>query len=295
MVALNSNVSEQLSRLGLPAEQVGAQLGQMSTKRLARLSKGLQVTSGQLTTIDQVANKYGAKLDDGRWNIPPALHNPSPKASRRARGRYAAPSYYRARPQRHSSSRNPFPGLLNKFTSRGVISARAIHKNADLRRSAEKQAGFQVILDGRTDGAVSVGAMTATGSSGGSTPQSFWDILMAMDQAVMEEATALGQRQMAGSDMWGSAAYGTTTGHTSTGGAAGYRGGMGGGGGVGEAGYFAGAAAGAGTSESSDPTDILTLNIKRMMDKRSQMYDLFNQVFNKHNESAKTAIGNMRA
>ena len=68
--------------------------------------------------------------------------------------------------------------------------------------------------------------------------------------------------------------------------------------GTGGEGYFSGGSfAGTGETESGSPgsTDQQVLNIKRMMDKRNQMYDLIKSVFDKHNESAKTAIGNMRA
>jgi len=49
------------------------------------------------------------------------------------------------------------------------------------------------------------------------------------------------------------------------------------------------------TSSTSGSTDEQTLVIKRMMDKRHQMYDLFKNVLDKHNESARTAINIMRA
>lgn len=292
MVALGNRVSEQLSRLGIPAEMMGAQLGNLSPAKLAALSNDLRVSFGAAALA---GNKFMGETQDARWNIAPALYNPTPKESARDRGAYIRPSYYRARAPRHETARDPFPGLLNKYTKRGVIMSRMLHRDPVAKKAFERQAGLQIIPDGRTDGAVSVAvsAMNAGGSSGvpsgGGVPASFWDLFMQMDQSVMAEAARLGNIATAGADIYGTTAYATG------GNPGGYYGGMGGSGAGGTDGYFASGGFSPTGENSVGSTDEQVLVIKRMMDKRNQMYDLFKNVLDKHNESAKTAIGNMRA
>lgn len=291
MVALGNRVSEQLSRLGVPAEQLGAQLGNLSAAKLAKLSGNLQVAFGQAALV---GNKFLGDTQDARWNIPQAFTNPTPRESAKDRGVYVRGTYFRPRAQRHESARDPFPGLLDKYSKQGVIMSKFLSRDAVARKRFEKQAALTVVPDQRADGAVSVHAMTqgSGGSSGGGIPANAWDLFMQMDQAVMAEAGKLGNIAMAGADIYGSTAY--AVGEASGQGVpAGYFGGMGADG----EGYFGGGSfAGTGDTGGGAPgsTDEQVLVIKRMMDKRNQMYDLFKNVLDKHNESAKTAINNMR-
>lgn len=291
MVALGNRVSEQLQRLGVPADQLGAQLGNLSSAKLAKLSGNLQVAFGQAALV---GNKFLGDTQDTRWNIPQAFTNPTPRASAKDRGVYVRGTYFRQRASRHESARDPFPALLDKYSKQGVVMSRFLSQSAVARKRFEKQAALTVVPDGRADGAVSVHAMTSSSSSSsaGGVPQSAWDMFMQMDQAVMAEATKLGNIAMAGADIYGSTAYATSqaSGQSLP---AGYFGGMGADG----EGYFSGGSfAGTGETgtESTGSTDEQVLVIKRMMDKRNQMYDLFKNVLDKHNESAKTAINNMR-
>lgn len=287
MVALGNRVSEQLARLGIPAEQVGAQLGSLSTAKLAALSSNLQVALGvqALST-----NKFAGDVQDSRWNIAPALYNPTPQESMRDRGVYARRTYFREQVAKHASAQDPFRGLLNKYTKTGAIMARKLETDAATRQSFERQTALTVVPDGRSDGAVSVSAMTSSGSSSGSSgvPQTFWDMFNAMDQAVLQEAGRLGSAASAGAELYGSSSgYGSSP--------SGYVGGIS----SGAEGYFGSSStylSGTSSDDSSQgSTDEQVLVVKRMMDKRNQMYDLFKSVLDKHNESAKTAIGNMRA
>ncbi len=99
----------------------------------------------------------------------------------------------------------------------------------------------------------------------------------------------LGNRGGARSDIYGTA--GGSAGQASP---SGYFDGMGEGG----EGYFTGTTSMGGnvdaTSSTSGSTDEQTIVIKRMMDKRNQMYDLLKNVLDKHSESANTAIDSMR-
>lgn len=285
MVALGNRVSEQLSRLGIPAEAMGAQLQGLSTEKLSALSGGLQVALG---TGEVQSNKFLGDIQDSRWNIAPALHNPTPKASLQDRASYIRGSYFRPRVRRHASAQNPFPGLLNRFTKDGVIVGRKLQRDRAARATFERNAQLRFVPDGRTDGAVSVHAMNGGGGgSPGAGMSSFYDMFQAMDQAVMAEAARLGNVAMAGAEMYGDPAYNAVPGP------AGYFGGMGG------DGQFGSSTFGGGYGESmgidGESTDELVFRIKRMMDKRNQLYDLFKNVLDKHNESAKTAIGNLRA
>ena len=288
MVALGNRVSEQLSRLGIPAEMMGAQLGNLSAAKLAALSSDLQVSFGQASLS---TNKFMGGIQDARWNIAPPLHNPTPRESAKERGGYVRGSYFKARAQRHGSSRDPFPGLLNKFTKTGVIMSRKLTRDRVARQAFEKQAALTIVPDGRTDGAVSVSthAMTSgSAPSSGGVPQNAWDLFAAMDEAVMAEAAKLGSIAVAGADIYGSSAYLDQTSGRSP---AGYMGGMG-------DNTFSGSSFVTDDSQNASTTgstDEQVLVIKRMMDKRNQMYDLFKNVLDKHNESAKTAINNMRA
>lgn len=290
MVALGNRVSEQLSRLGIPAEMVGAQLGNLSTAKLNALSNDLQLSIGSTSTV---GNKFLGETQDARWNIAPALSNPTPSESAKDRGAYVRRSYFRNQLARHASAQDPFAGLLDKYAKKGVIASRMLSRDAAARARFEKQAALTVVPDHRADGAVSVHAMGAGSSqpSGGSgVPANAWDLFAAMDAAVLEEAAKLGNIAAASSDI-----YGTAAGSAGQASPSGYAGGMGEGG----EGYFTGTTQFGGTasatSSTSGSTDEQTLVIKRMMDKRNQMYDLFKSVLDKHNESAKTAINNMRS
>lgn len=288
MVALGNRVSEQLSRLGIPAEMMGAQLGNLSTAKLNALSSDLQLSIGGASTA---GNKFLGATQDSRWNIAPALSNPTPRESAKERGAYVRGTYHRNRMPRHASAKAPFEGLLNKYNKQGAIASRMLSRDPAARKRFEKQAALTVVPDGRADGAVSVHAMGAGGApSGGGVPANAWDLFAAMDAAIMEEAAKLGNIAAASSDIYGTA--GGSAGQASP---SGYFGGMGEGG----EGYFTGTTSMGGnvdaTSSTSGSTDEQTLVIKRMMDKRNQMYDLFKNVLDKHNESAKTAINNMRA
>ncbi len=286
MVALGNRVSEQLSRLGIPAEMVGAQLGHLSTTKLTALSNDLQVSFGKTALA---ANKFMGETQDARWNIAPALTNPTPKDSMKDRGRLIGGTYSRNAAMRHSSSKNPFPGLMNKYSKQGVIMSRMLNRDSVARGRFEKQAALTVVTDGRTDGAVAVHAMNTGGStSSGGVPGSAWDMFAAMDEAILREAAKMGNVASAGAEIYGSSDYGNGSQP------AGYFGGMG------DAGSntFSNGSFTSTTEGSTGNTgsmDEQSLVIKRMMDKRNQMYDLFKNVLDKHNESAKTAIGNMRA
>ena len=292
MVQLGNAVNEQLRRLGIPAEALGAQLSHVSTGRLAALSERLDLGFGEIRVGD---NKYFGEIQDGRWNIPQAMSNPDPRASQKLRGEYSSQLYYQSQASLHSSSDDPLAGLFNRHTRKGATMARGLNQDATLRQRFERLAALQVVPDQRSDGAVSVAAMTSPGSSSGSVPgavpQTFWDLFMQMDQSVMQEATRIGNIMTAGADIYGwsptesSSAVSafSTDGTFYGGGDSFFSNGTNQSDQVGETGSDLGG------------NDELTLVIKRMMDKRNQMYDVFKNVLDKHNESARTAIGNLKS
>lgn len=290
MMQLGDAVQARLNQLGISPEAL-AQLGGVSEQRLAALSERIDIN---FETADPLSgNKYSGTVQDGRWNIGKPMGVLDPQASKQERGAYASGTYYEARPSGHPSAEDLFSALLDPETQAGAMFARGLQTNDQLRQRFEHQAALHVVPDGRADGMVSVSALTAPSGSGGLTgggsSQTFFDLLNQMDQAIMEEASRLGGMMTAGSDM-----YGWTRASQPSQGVSGFSadGPFSGG-----DSYFGGGTppVGSEATDSAQGVDEMTLEIKRLMDKRNQMYDITKSVFDKYNDAAKVAIQNMKA
>lgn len=282
---LGQNVSEQLNNLGIPQEvMVGrlARLDRSSLARLSRLNNGFTAVAGPAVRT----NKFTRKVDDARVDIPKAWSNPTPSQSRRVRGSFAAPTYYIGQPlTQHESANNPFPALFDPGRRLGAMMAIRLQNDPIMRQAFERGSQLMYVDDGRTDGAVSVSAMTAAphAATPGGSPQNMFDIFMAMDEAIMREAASIGLGVSGAADLiFGgnpdSGGYGSLAGAEGI-----IRRGM----------VTASSAEPEPTNDQS--VDLMTFRLKRLMDKRQQAYDLYRSVFDKNNEAAKTSINNMRA
>lgn len=296
---LDSAVREQLDRLGISAEALGAHLDGLSAPRLRALAERLDVQ--QFWAVPPVAdNKYVGKVQDGRWNIPEAMSNLPPSASRALRGAHVRPTYHEASAALHASAGDLFEALMDPHTRRGVVLARGLHRDPELRDRFERRSALRVVNDGRADGAVSVVAPNAaesrSSSASGEGPRTFWDLFMQMDHAVMREAARLGGRLAPGSE--GTTGLRPMGAHASSDGPpAGPAGGTSAGRDPVARGRAASGPREGAAAESSDPLegqDERVLIIKRLVERLTQMYDLYRAVIDRYDSAARTAVGNLR-
>ncbi len=288
---LGTNASEQLNKLGIPQEVVVGQmrsLDRSSLARLSRLGNGFgRMSAGDVARVG--VNKFSRQVKDARQDVPQPWSNLTPAQALEQRGAYIEGTYYQEAASEHASAGNPFPALFNRHRRRGAIMVQRMLTDPLILEAFERQTQLTVVNDGRQDGGVSVSAMSAgnaaaSGASGGgfgSVPGNMWDVLSRMDEAIMVEAAGIAGGVSSGVNFL----FGLGEGVGSSNGSSGYGGfGMGGTGTVEN-----------GDGSSSSSIDLMTFQLKRLMDKKTQAYDLVRSVFDKHNEGAKTAINNMKA
>lgn len=278
---LGSNATEQLNKLGIPQDVVVGQMQKLDRSSLARLSR-LGNGFGRMAIGESVrVNKFSRQVKDARQDVPKAWANPSPSQVLKTRGPFVEGTYYQERPEIHPSANDPMPALFNRHRRHGAVMVQRLLGDDITLKAFERATQLEVVNDGRRDGAVSVSAMTgnAAASSGyGVPPQTMFDVLMQMDEAIMKEAASLGLGVTGASD-WlfsgdtvgssnGSSSYGMND-NTATGSQA--------------------------SDDNASSVDLMTFELKRLMDKKTQAYDLVRSVFDKHNEAAKQAINNMKA
>ncbi len=280
---LGTNASEQLNKLGIPQEVVVGQMQKLDRSSLARLSR-LGNGFGRMSAGDVSAvgvNKFSRQVKDARQDVPPAWSNLTPAQALEERGQFLAQTYYLEQAAEHASAGNPFPALFNRHRRRGAVMAQRLLEDPVTLKAFEKQTQLTVVNDGRQDGAVSVSAMTGGGSTSstggfGAPPTNMFDVLMAMDEAIMAEAASISTSTTSVGLLFG---IGEGVGSSNS--SSGY-------GGFGMTGS-------AENGQSQESVDLMTLRLKRLMDKKTQAYDLVRSLFDKHNEGAKTAINNMKA
>ncbi len=299
MVALGKSVNDQFGKLGIPTEMMNAQLSDLQkaqTRTLNRLKMGY--AQAALKT-----NKFGSDLDAGRIKIPAAFSLPAPSAILEVRRPFVGSTYYRDDSTRHPSADNPFRTLMHPRKRRGAMMNRKLQQNPDTRARFGTAVGALVMADGRSDGVISIQRDTAqarhamaaqtgqapipqhpmySGGSGG-----IWAIMMAMDQAIIAEAARLGVAQSTGGG-----GNGNLPGLLDAMGAFSLKGDSSSSSGFG----ISGMTGNSGPNETSAGSlDIKSMQLKRMIDKKTQMMDLYNQTITKYNESAKNIINNLRA
>lgn len=313
MVTLGLQAREQLGKLGLSADALSARLGELEPARLKQL--------GRLRTLDAQAavsaNRFAQGLRDGRVQIPKAFSNPAPRAARAALAPLVGETYATMEAARHPSEREPLRHLLHPRRSRPARMTLAVARRPELRARVGTAVGALVANDGRTDGVLSVErAPRAQRSSASSSPargpslppptQSFgsgtiWEIMMAMDQAILQEAAALGLGQGSGPNgtvgmmeamgLWSLApddgdpsqwmGFGQGTSARAQG--------M-----TGVPQPQSGPTGTAGPESQNSGLDVQIMRVKRMIDKKSQMMELYSQSLSKYNSSANAIIGNMK-
>lgn len=321
---MQRKVGDLFGQLGVNAEVLQGRLGEIAKTSLKRL-ENLKTAYG---TAALEANKFGKGVTDGRANIPPFLWNPQPAKAKTDREAFLSGTYFQDPGTAGSTSSDPFPGLMNAKTKRRTELAMLVQGEESVRSRFEKIAGGSVVLDGRMDGkismldaatakqlaaqqaaseksGVSVGALTSGGGGGyGNGPLSqnsnLTNLLMSMDAAVMEEARNMApgasQNQfweldvgvgslLSGDDDSASSQFGREEDEEQ------------------EENAFPSmrrsAIVGphaelAPQSQGGESVDTGTLRLKRLLDKRDQMYDIVNKVYEKFNSAANAAINNLK-
>ncbi len=317
MSRVSANVTELFGRLGTSSEEVQAQLGRLDRKPLAALER-LGVAFGSAALV---ANKYARVQTDARIDLPPFGSNPTPRAAAAALEPFVGGSYASSAPafELHRTRQDPVRALFDPRQQRGAKLVRLVQTNERVRTLVERAMNERIVVDGRTDARLTVlrggaqaaqrsqgssgvntSALTASGGGGGMpTPPSasdFYGLFMAMDQAVMEEAHRIGVGTSSGYSAKSFLDFPpidyeseTTESMRDGGGAASGMFGMGMGMGTGMVGP------GNAPEKLSGSTDEAVLRLKRMLDKREQMYNIWRSTFDKYSEAAKASIDAMRA
>jgi hypothetical protein len=307
MARVSAQVGELFGQLGASPEVVAQQVGRLDRKPLASLER-LGLAYGQAAVA---GNKFAQRATlDARVDLPPFGSNPAPGAAAAALAPYVSGAYAPGEPQvsLHRTS-GELKALLDPRQTRGARLVRLVQSDARVRAQVERLMGEAVLADGRSDArlsvvrggarasqgsAVGVSALTSSGAQGGMpTPPSsgsVYDLFMAMDQAVMDEAARVGLGTTSG--------YGGPQGfldlppiaYESTGGYGSEDDGFGASGMSGAG--LGGGPFGPGRKDAS--TDEAVLRVKRMLDRREQMYNIYRSTFDKYNEAAKASIDAMR-
>lgn len=279
---LGTNASEQLNKLGIPQEVVVGQMASLdrsSLARLARLGNGFgRMSMGDVSAVG--VNKFSRQVRDARQDVPPAWSNPTPSQALEERGEFLAKTYFLQGTTDHPSAGNPFPALFNRHRRRGAVMVQRLLNDPLSLSAFEKQTQLTVVNDRRQDGAVSVSAMSGGSSSSNAYApppgNTMWDVLNQMDEAILAEAARI-SGNVTGIDALFGSGEGVGTSNQSSG-----YGGFG----------FTGTPE---SQQANGSVEIMVLAIKRLMDKKTQAYDLVRSLFDKHNEAAKTAINNAKA
>lgn len=292
MVPLGSQVTEQLNQLGIAPELLQARLGQLEGAPVNALSH-LSAAYAEAAWSTR-ADKFRSEVNDARVGMAPAWSNPPPREMMQTRARYIYRTYHRDLVPRHASAA-AMTGLTGRNRT-GTMMVRRLHRDPVLRASVERATALNIVRDGRMDGRVSVSAMTTGAQSAGlpglpGASSNLYGFLGAMDAAIIEKSKKLGVYSSSDPevffgegrdlDLFGKGSqYGVPS--------------------PSRTGVFGfttndGRPIAPPTGDQSMGLDTQVMELKRMMDKRSQMYDIVRTIFDKYNESARTSINNMKA
>ncbi|MEO1233651.1 MAG: hypothetical protein AAFZ18_32620, partial [Myxococcota bacterium] len=309
MVVLGKQVREQFGQLGVPPEQLGQRLEQLPSHRLRRLAAlDIQAPAAQLFP----ESRRGP-------TVPKAFSNLAPAQARHAYRPFVERTYGQDEAPRHASEVRPLRYLLHPRRSRAARMTMALARRDDLRERVGRSVSAQIVDNGRVDGVISIernGSSPRNRARSASAPSlppppraestgTIWDIMMAMDQAILHEAARLGLGQGSGTGgtagfleamgLWslsttedddtewlsraaaasqsgpsGSTAQGMTT-----------------------QGATAGIPGTEGPENDNPSLDTEVMKLKRMIDKKTQMMELYSQTLSKYNQSANNIITNM--
>lgn len=306
MARISARVSDLFGQLGTSPEVVEQQLQRLDRSSLAALER-LRVGYGHAARVE---NRFGRDVSDARADLPPFGHYPPPSQILGSVRPFVGPSYSGGpESSEHASAGQPLRALLEPRRQRAAKLVRLVHTEPRVRTAVERALGEPVVTDGRTDGRLSVARQQrasqrqavgtnvsalrthsappsgSAGSSGMPRPPGAADIIdlfLAMDQAILDQAKKLGSHATSSGVINGMDLFPVPdlSGSGSTGGTFGMSG-------------ASGSTSGSGVDGNSVDEGVLLL--KRMIDKREQMYNLYRSTFDKYNESAKAAIDAMRA
>jgi hypothetical protein len=218
MAQLSPGVTDLLGKLGVSAELLNRQIGQLQNAPINTL-KDLRVAYAK---ANAEGNRFTQSVSDSRINLPPFLYNPPPRESFGQLQGSVRLTYHRAREARHPSSRMAIMRLANERTARAAKLQRLINTDLAVRSRFEKIAGGIVVLDGRMDGTitmrtkeaaaaqsasssyssgVSSSALTGAATDGvgqnsmffppGIPLDNIYDMLNGLDQAILQQAASL--------------------------------------------------------------------------------------------------------
>lgn len=319
MVKVDARLGELFGQLGISTQSIEAQARGLSGQRLAKLENSYAQALG--------STKWLQDLKPSSPSMVPFGYVPSPdevkaRLSAMVGGLYGGGGDVFAP---HPSVDHP---LQLAFTRRrqAMVMNRRIEQDASFRERLGPHLGGQVVAHGRYDGGVTVQRMRSHGAGSGWAPgapsgnpyaggSTVWDLFMQMDAAVLGQASSMGSYESGvgwlniygDADGWGGSGY-ESPGYNAFG--------------MSMASNtsrsnpldrlidpnlalqnasripstsLTGPAVGVQSPNPDSTSDTATLRLERLMRKRSEMYDLYKNIWSKYNESAKTAIDNLRA
>lgn len=330
MAQVSATVNEMIGRLGVSAEVLGNSVGQLSRGSNARLSNlGVAYARAAME-----ANRFSAGVIDGRVELPPFLYNPAPREALAQRQTIVGGTYWQPTVSDRGSDNQELARLMDPRTRRAAMLQRLLNGEPSVQSAVGKVVGGTVVADSRTDGTVTMNppgtavlqsALTADPSGGlvsvgagpvqaptappSGAPMNLYQLLEAMDAAVMVEANTIqaAQRRSTDSDPTGAmAAYvngpiagsisldDTTDDPTS--------------GGTSSANFSAALTSPTASQgpfpenqlpqntigQQPESVDVGTAQLHNLITKRSQMYQLVSQVFQAYDKQALAAINNMK-
>lgn len=312
MVKVDSRLGDLFGQLGLSPQSIESQARGLSQRRLAQLEASY---TQSIEALRWVQGPGGSERMAPFGYVPPAGDAKARLAALVGRlygeGDVFAP---------HPSVEHPLQLAFSRRRN-ALVMNRRIERDDSFRQRLEPHVGGKVIAHGRHDGGVTVQRMRSHGTSSGWTPgapagnpyagsTNVYDLFMQLDAAVLGQASNIGSYESGVGwlnlygdvDGWGPSGY-TSPGYNAFGMSArrdpteplanpdgtpqnatripGTR--------------YGGPAIGVQSENPDSTTDTATLRLERLMRKRSEMYDLYKNIWSKYNEAAKTAVDNMRA
>lgn len=145
------------------------------------------------------SNQFTAQVRDGRVDIPPAGFNPPPPAVLASGGRSVAAQFYSTPWAGRSTPTSPeglWAGLMHPRRTRGVQMARLVGHTPVVAQALAPTLGGPV-QPGTAPHRIAVTRPAQAGATNGA-PNTIYDAMMAMDQAILDKAKELGLYQSSG-------------------------------------------------------------------------------------------------